>query len=111
MANELTNRKFFTIIHASLPDLLAIEPTSMGVCERCNRLRADGYIVPVLGHYWMCPDCFEDWYKTAVRELDDVRYEHAIYREYVARFRAVGRWCDTAERKEKREEKPNENHN
>lgn len=102
MANELINRKFFTIIHATLRDLTAIEPIALGICERCNIVSADGYIPTVLGHYWLCPKCFAEWYKTATNYPEDVKFEHAVYREYVARFRAAGVWCDTAEYKGKK---------
>ena len=45
-----------------------------GICDECNKMALNGYLVPVLGDY-MCPRCFSEWSKTAKRYPEDDAYE------------------------------------
>lgn len=54
----------------------------IGVCDECNALSFDGYLVPVLNRY-MCPKCYEEWNSRAIYYSEDIPHEKrvAVYYE------------------------------
>ena len=46
----------------------------VGVCDSCNALRSEGYLVPVLNR-WMCLQCFDKWKARCVAYPEDACIE------------------------------------
>lgn len=48
----------------------------MGICDHCNELALDGFLVPVLNHY-VCPQCFQDWERQGTYYPEDIPIERS----------------------------------
>ena len=95
MAYQVDNDKGFLIIRAALAELLAIESgLPAGICDGCARASFQGYIIPVLGHSWYCPECYKKWLARAENYPEDKDFELAVFNEYRNRFAAAGIWND-----------------
>lgn len=61
-----------------------LENNKMGglcICDYCNSLDVDGYLVPVLNSY-LCKKCFYEWQKDCVHYPEDDEIEKEIMKEY-----------------------------
>ena len=54
-----------------------------GLCDTCNGFAENGYLIPVLGTYWMCPKCYEEWNKHSKLEEEDKEYEEQNYQRWL----------------------------
>jgi len=98
MAHRVKNIKRFLIIQTNLAELSAIENCICpGICDFCNNPHFNGYIVPVLGHWWSCRKCLSAWLKRANAYPEDVEFERLCFNEYKTRFAAKGLWGDKDE--------------
>ena len=86
MAKIHKNKKKFKVIAVTDAELMnALEDYGcMGIYDSCGeRHRGIGYYVAVLNR-WLCPKCYEEWYKTAVKYAEDEKYEeekHSLYKQ------------------------------
>lgn len=79
MATIIENKKGFRVIKTSNTE--CIEWGGAAVCDHCNAAASFGYLVSVLNH-WICPECFDEWYKGAKRYEEDMPYEQRRMNEY-----------------------------
>ena len=79
MSTIIINKKGFGVIRTSAGE--CISWGGMAVCDHCNQSAGTGYLACVLNH-WLCPDCFDDWYKRAKRYEEDIPYEKRRMNEY-----------------------------
>lgn len=77
------NEKGFRVLKIDRTELLSKTARFgvIGVCDRCGHAPHTGYYVAVL-NYWLCPDCFRNWYQDAEHYEEDLAYEEKKYRSY-----------------------------
>ena len=77
------NEKGFRVLKIDRTELLSKTARfgAIGVCDRCGHAPHTGYYVAVL-NYWLCPDCFRNWYQDAEHYEEDLAYEEKKYRSY-----------------------------
>ena len=70
------NEKGFRVLKIDRTELLSKTARfgAIGVCDRCGHAPHTGYYVAVL-NYWLCPDCFRNWYQDAEHYEEDLAYE------------------------------------
>lgn len=51
------------------------------ICDFCNCLASNGYLVPVLNQY-LCPKCFEAWEKEGDFYPEDVPHQEKVLERY-----------------------------
>ena len=86
MAKRLINNKEFKIIRLTAEECKAIgfgiqdDDYHELICDNCNELliTQDCYYVAVLNRVF-CSECFEEWYETAERYPEDIRWETNKY--------------------------------
>ena len=81
--SEVENEKGFRVLKIDRTELLSKTARfgAVGVCDRCDHTPHTGYYVAVL-NYWLCPDCFRNWYQDAEHYEEDLAYEEKMYRSY-----------------------------
>lgn len=62
-----------TYYEATRPEIARLG--GIGICDECNEIAENGYLVPVLDHY-MCEHCFEDFRKRAKCYPEDLSFEY-----------------------------------
>lgn len=77
------NEKGFRVLKIDRTELLSKTARfgAIGVCDRCCHAPHTGYYVAVL-NFWLCPDCFRNWYQDAEHYEEDLAYEEKKYRSY-----------------------------
>lgn len=77
------NEKGFRVLKIDRTELLSKTARfgAIGVCDRCGHAPHTGYYVAVL-NYWLCPECFRNWYQDAEHYEEDLAYEEKKYRSY-----------------------------
>lgn len=77
------NEKGFRVLKIDRTELLSKTARfgALGICDRCGHTPHTGYYVAVL-NYWLCPDCFRNWYQDAEHYEEDLAYEEKKYRSY-----------------------------
>lgn len=81
---KIHNPKGFIVYKATLTDLTKIG--GFGVCDHCNNMASEGYLVAVLNNY-LCPNCYEEWYSYAENYEEDRMWEKKTAQYYE---RAIG---------------------
>jgi len=80
MAKKFENEKGFLIIKTeNVDDTLKLG--GLGICDYCNKADFTGYYIAVL-NAWYCEECFNDWYKRAIRYSEDIKYEEKNFNFY-----------------------------
>lgn len=46
----------------------------LGICDFCNSYTDEGYLIPVLNHYY-CKSCFDEWKSKAQKYPEDGEIE------------------------------------
>ncbi len=67
------NAKGFRVIKISRAEVNEILG-GYGICDFCNKARPTGYYIAVLNS-WYCPECYNEWMKTAKRYDEDIPFE------------------------------------
>lgn len=82
MAHFYENSKKFKVIKMSYSEAIAIwwKYGGCGICDCCLAKKVDGYYVAVL-NYYMCPKCFERWFKKAIHYPEDFYFETKSFAE------------------------------
>lgn len=80
MAKTINNEKGFLILLLSR-DEMADMLDSPGVCDQCNRMPDEGYLIAVLNH-WNCPECTKEFIGRAMRYEEDIPIEEKNYEYY-----------------------------
>lgn len=86
MAKRIINKKEFKVIRLTVEECKAIgfgiqdEDYHELICDNCNELliTQDCYYVAVLNRVF-CSECFEEWYQSAERYPEDIRWETNKY--------------------------------
>lgn len=78
MASIVDNKKGFKVLFTSNVECLSWG--GYAICDTCNKSSSFGYFVSVL-NYWLCPECFNEWYKTAKHYEEDTPYEIKKYEQ------------------------------
>lgn len=79
MAKIIESNKGFKLIECSIAETTNFG--GMGICDRCNSASFKGMIIPVLNH-WYCPECFEEWHRTAENYPDDRGFETKVFNHF-----------------------------
>lgn len=85
---RFTNVKGFKIFEVSAAEVKAIG--GFGICDSCNKLSNIGYIMPVLGGYWYCKKCYDDWDVHSKFYEEDAEYEARMNDRWVKIFKLKG---------------------
>ncbi|QKF93188.1 demethylase [Campylobacter sp. CCUG 57310] len=72
-----TNSKGFKIIKTSRLEITAIG--GFGICDSCSKTSSAGYLIPALGSYWYCEECYQEWLKTCKYYEEDREFETNKY--------------------------------
>lgn len=85
--NEVKNDKGFLVMEIARTELVEklAKYGSVGVCDSCMTAPEVGYYIAVLNQ-WFCKECFDSWYKRAVRYKEDIPYEERNYETYKRLF-------------------------
>ena len=78
---KFINKEGFKIIELSLSEVRLVG--GYGLCDTCNGFAENGFLIPVLGTYWMCPKCYEEWNKHSKLEEEDKEYEEQNYQRWL----------------------------
>ena len=78
MASILDNKKGFKVLFTY--DVECLSWGGYAICDMCNNKSFIGYFVSVL-NFWVCPECFKEWYKTAKHYEVDIPYEIKKYEQ------------------------------
>lgn len=66
-----------------------------GICDDCNTPVSEGYFVTVLNS-WFCPECYEQWLKTAINYEEDREFEKGNFKRYSDFFSSLYRCNEQA---------------
>lgn len=78
MAEQIENKKGFLVLKTSQVEILSAHPLNRGICDSCNKASFQGHYVAVL-NYWMCPNCYDAWYKNAIHYKEDHSFEKEMF--------------------------------
>lgn len=81
---EVKNEKGFLVLEVTRSELVGAlaEYGCIGICDSCCCSPEVGYYVAVLNK-WLCKECFDSWYKNAVRYQEDMPIEKRHYELYI----------------------------
>jgi hypothetical protein F3_00962 len=86
--HSFINKKGFKILKVSAAEVKAIG--GFGICDGCNKPSEYGYLMPVVGSYWYCKKCYDDWNKRAKFYEEDREYEAKMNDRWVEIFKSKG---------------------
>ena len=86
--HSFTNTKGFKIIKTSAAEVRAVG--GYALCDGCNLPTSSGYLIPVLGSYWYCQKCYDDWNKYAKFYEEDVEFETQMHDNWIKIFKEKG---------------------
>lgn len=69
----------YTVYEATAFEVMRLG--DIGVCDECNAVALNGYLVPVLNHY-MCPSCYEEWNNRGKYYEEDIPVERRTAEYY-----------------------------
>ena len=78
---SFTNAKGFKILKVLAAEVKAIG--GFGICDGCNKPSEYGYLMPVVGSYWYCQKCYDDWNKHAKFYEEDREYEAKMHDKWI----------------------------
>ena len=87
MAKIIENEKGFRLIEISAEEMREIHPEMKGadwfpICDSCGRSGLKKGIYIAVLNRWLCPECCEKWYSSAVRYPGDARIEERNFNRY-----------------------------
>lgn len=87
MAKIIENEKGFRLIEISAEEMREIHPEMRGadwfpICDSCARGGLEKGIYIAVLNRWLCPECCEKWYSSAVRYPEDARVEERNFNRY-----------------------------
>lgn len=93
MAKLYKNKKNFLIIQLTLKEVVKVwgKYGDCGICDSCDQTPQKGYFVAALNQY-LCPICFEKWFKSAESRPGDARFEQMQYDQAVHELTTAGLW-------------------
>lgn len=78
---EVKTSEGFLILKVSNYEVAKATGTQYAICDNCCFDSTEGYYVAVLNS-WLCPLCYADWKKHAIRYSEDVPVEERNYQWY-----------------------------
>lgn len=84
MASIIRNKKGFLVIKTNIVEMAATMD-SPGICDHCNKMAVNGYLVSVLNHY-LCEDCYKEWMGYAENYPEDQHIERKNMDMYIRMF-------------------------
>lgn len=80
-----TNSKDFKIIKTSMQEVVSIG--GCGICDSCAKSSFIGYLIPALGRYWYCENCYQEWLKICKYYEEDKDFETKKYDYFLNLFK------------------------
>lgn len=107
MATIIKNKKGFQVIQIGYFEMVGLTNNPDPVCDNCLDAKVNqGYYIAVLNQ-WFCKKCYEQWYKTAIPNGQDLVIEMQNFNNYITALSNMGIILKEKQQKEKYYEENN----